>query len=322
MLTAAASATFAVPNLGYQDVASRGELIAQGCTSSDVAARLAAGRWRLCGSAIVLHNGPLTFAQRCRIALLNTGPHSVLTSFTVAQVLGMTGWERDEVHVLGPAGVARPAIDRFAIKLHRTRCLHEGQLLAARRCHRIAPALVLAASSFTSPRPAVGILAAGVQQGLVRPDELREAARSAIRTRHRAVMLTALDDIEMGAQALSEIDFARLCRRNNLPEPDRQAFRLDANGRRRYLDVQWTRADGRKVMVEIDGALHLVAKHWFDDMLRQNELVLTGGMMLRFPSFVVRTEPATVIRHSEGRCSADPQPASRLYSKRTGRLSA
>jgi hypothetical protein len=296
MLTAAAAATFAGPDLADQDVASRMELIDQRCTPSEIAARLAVGRWRMCGSAIVLHNGPLTFAQRCRIALLNTGPRSVLTSFTVAQVLGLTGWERKEVHVLGPAGVARPKVERFQIRLHRTRSLEDRQVLAARRCHRIAPALVLAASSFTSPRPAVGILAAGVQQRLVRPDELRAAARSATRTRHRAVMLSALDDIEMGAQALSEIDFARLCRRNNLPEPDRQSLRLDANGRRRYLDVEWTRADGRKVMVEIDGALHLAAQHWFDDMLRQNELVLTGGVMLRFPSFIVRTEPATVIR--------------------------
>jgi phage-related tail fiber protein len=102
-------------------------------------------------------------------------------------------------------------------------------------------------------------------------------------------------DIQQGAHALTEIDFARLCRRNGLPEPIRQAIRHEGFGRRRYLDVEWRLADGRIVAVEVDGALHLSARQWVDDQVRQNEVVLGGTIVLRFPSVLVREEPGLVI---------------------------
>jgi very-short-patch-repair endonuclease len=53
--------------------------------------------------------------------------------------------------------------------------------------------------------------------------------------------------------------------------------------------------DGRRVVVEVDGALHLVPRRWWADQLRQNELVLHGDLVLRYPSAVVRCEPALVV---------------------------
>ena len=88
--------------------------------------------------------------------------------------------------------------------------------------------------------------------------------------------------------------FAQLCRHHRLPEPQRQAIRVDSWGRRRYLDAVWRRRDGRIVVVEVDGALHLAPSRWWDDQLRQNELMLGDALVLRFPSIVVRTEPALV----------------------------
>jgi hypothetical protein len=92
-----------------------------------------------------------------------------------------------------------------------------------------------------------------------------------------------------------EIDFARLCRRAGLPEPRRQSVRLEPSGRRRYLDAEWRRADGRTVVAEVDGALHLVASTWWAEQLRQNEIVLSDTIVLRFSCIVVRTEPGVVI---------------------------
>lgn len=46
--------------------------------------------------------------------------------------------------------------------------------------------------------------------------------------------------------------------------------------------------------MEVDGALHLAASRWWSDQLRQNELTLSDAIVLRFPSVVVRTEPALV----------------------------
>jgi hypothetical protein len=122
------------------------------------------------------------------------------------------------------------------------------------------------------------------------------AVRSPHCTRHRPILRTALYDIAGGSQALSEIDFAVLCRRNRLPAPIRQAVRLDSSGRRRYLDASWLRRDGRLVVVEVDGALHLSPKQWWSDQHRQNELVLGEAMILRFPSFVIRTDEVAVVR--------------------------
>ena len=93
---------------------------------------------------------------------------------------------------------------------------------------------------------------------------------------------------------MSEIDLGALCRRFALPAPIRQEVRVEKNGRRRYLDAVWIRADGRRVVVEVDGALHLAPRRWWDDQLRQNELVIAGSLVLRFPSVIVRLEQALV----------------------------
>jgi hypothetical protein len=155
--------------------------------------------------------------------------------------------------------------------------------------------VVIAAASLPKPRSACGLLAAVVQQGLARAEELRAAVDAVPNARHRRAMRAALDDIAQGSQSLSEIDFVRLCRRHGLPLPTRQAVRVDATGRRRYLDVEWRLPDGRVVAVEVDGALHLNARQWVDDQLRQNEVVLGGTVVLRFPSVVVREEPWLVV---------------------------
>jgi hypothetical protein len=123
---------------------------------------------------------------------------------------------------------------------------------------------------------------------------LRETLDASRRVKHRAALLAAVEDIGQGSEALSEIDFVRLCRRFHLPEPERQAVRVDRSGQRRYLDAMWRRSDGRHVVVEVDGALHLAASRWWSDQLRQNELTLSDAIVLRFPSVVVRTEPALV----------------------------
>lgn len=48
------------------------------------------------------------------------------------------------------------------------------------------------------------------------------------------------------------------------------------------------------MVAEVDGAIHLTVRRWWDDQLRQNELSLANALVLRFPSVIVRTEPARV----------------------------
>jgi very-short-patch-repair endonuclease len=270
----------------------RGELIAVGVSRDRIRAHCAARRWQLCGRAVVLHNGALTRRQRWRVAQLNCGARALLTAFTAAEAHGLRDWERDAVHVLVPKSAPAPRLADIEIRLHRRRHWLELPGLL----QPLPAALLIAASTFGSARPACGLLAAGVQQRLVTVAALSAALAQAPKLRHRRALIAAVADIGQGAQALSEIDFHTLCRRNRLPAPDRQTVRRDRSGRRRFLDATWRRPDGRLVVAEVDGALHLAVRRWWDDQLRQNELSLADALVLRFPSVVVRTEPGQVVQ--------------------------
>ena len=108
--------------------------------------------------------------------------------------------------------------------------------------------------------------------------------------RHGQLLRSILADIEGGADSLAEIDFAKIARKAGLPPPIRQSIRLDSAGRRRYLDV-----DFGTFAVEVDGGLHLRAQNYWDGARRQNELVLGGDRILRFPSIAIRLEEHVVI---------------------------
>jgi hypothetical protein len=271
------------------------DFIGAGWTYEQMRANLRARRWQQIGRAIVAHNGQLTLDDKRQVGLALLGPRAVLTSFTALAEWGLAGWERETVHVLVPRGARVRRAEGVPLRVHYTdrwdpRTMHTSRLL-----HRPGPAAVLAAASFERPRPACGVLAAVVQQRLIRAVDVVAAVVDAPRVRHRATLLAAAYDIEQGAHALSEIDFAKLCRSAGLPAPVRQAVRVCAGGLRRYVDAEWKRRDGRRVVAEVDGALHLVAAHWWADQVRQNELALQDDLVLRFPTVVLRCEKQIVI---------------------------
>jgi hypothetical protein len=268
-------------------------LYAEGVSRTQLETQLAARRWRRDGRAIVLHNGPLSPDQRRSVALIHAGPKAVFTAFTAAELLGLEGWARKEVHVLAPAGTRVRGGCSVPLRLH----LHGNQPIrraGPRTIEALPDALLRAAATFGSARPGCGILAASVQQKKATADDLAVAIDRSPRIRHRALLRLAVADIAGGSEALSEIDFVRLCRRNGLPAPAQQLMRRERSGRRRYLDASWIRSDGRLIVVEVDGALHLAPRRWWDDQLRQNEIALTDAMVLRYPSVILRTDEALV----------------------------
>ncbi len=164
---------------------------------------------------------------------------------------------------------------------------------ASPRC-TAARAAVDAASWKPQPRVGCAILAAAVQQGLVTPAQTREQIHESGAIRHRRILLAALADIEGGSHALAEIDLIRLCRRAGLPKPQQQVVRRDSSGRRRYLDARLVRPDGRVILIEVDGAVHLNVAHWWDDQLRSNDLVITDdAIIIRIPAVILAHRPAT-----------------------------
>jgi hypothetical protein len=250
---------------------------AGGVSRQQLTSELAAGRWRRAGLAIVLHNGPLSPAQHRQVALIHGGPQAVFTAFTAAELLGVTGWERNETHLLAPAGTRRRADCPVPVVVH---LYGSGPVRRAGRSsiEALPDAVVRAAGTFRTARPGSGLLAATVQQRRASATELLDALDRHARVRHRAALRLAVLDIAGGADALSEIDFVRLCRRARLPPPTQQLVRREPSGRRRYLDATWRRRDGRLVVAEVDGALHLAPKRWWDDQLRQNELAIGNAL--------------------------------------------
>ncbi|SDI77509.1 Protein of unknown function [Frankineae bacterium MT45] len=270
------------------------ELQRQGWSAPEIRAQLAAHRWQRVGNIVIRHNGELTRDELIRAVVLHHGKRSIATSFTALELRGLQGWHRDDIHVLVPKGASVRRLQGRPIRIHYVTDWESQPQHRQARLHAVAPSLVRAAGAFDSPRPACGIFAAAVQQRLTDVAALRRALDAAPRAKHRAALRAAVDDIAQGAQALSEIDFVRLCRRYRLPPPTLQAIRRDGSGRRRYLDAEWMRADGQRVIAEVDGAIHLRVDRWVADQRRQNSLALTGSLILRFPSIVVRTDPEYV----------------------------
>jgi hypothetical protein len=219
----------------------------------------------------------------------------VLTAFTAVAVLGVRNWDRTEIHVLAPAGTRLRSGCPVPVRLH----LHGDRPVRTAvggGVEAFPDALLRAAATFESARPACGLLAAAIQQSRTTCAALTDALDRFLRLRHHAALNAAVADIAGGSQALSEIDFLRLCRRHGLPEPFRQKVRVDSAGRRRYLDATWRRSDGRLVVAEVDGGLHLIATNWWSDQSRHNELALSEALVLRFPSIVLRLEDDEVAR--------------------------
>lgn len=273
----------------------RRQLRACGVTDGQTLARLRSKRWQTSGPvAVVLHNGPLTPGQSRWAALLSSGTGAVLGGRTALELAGLRGWESDAVQLLVPEGAKPARVQEVAVEVHHTRRV-EQRLIGPPPRSSVERAAVDAASWTPHPRSCAGLLAAVVQQRLMTAPRLLEELDLAGRIRHRRLMRLTLLDIEGGAQALSEIDFGRMCRRHGVNITARQAVRLDAKGRRRYIDGVATGPDGRKVAYEVDGGLHLAVRSYWADMERSNELLIAGQALLRFPSSVCRTEEPRVV---------------------------
>ncbi|HEX5597094.1 MAG TPA: DUF559 domain-containing protein [Micromonosporaceae bacterium] len=261
---------------------------------------LKTGRWRrACRGVLLSHQGPLTEDQQWWVAVLAAGEQAVLAGLSAARAGGLRGkWRRDVVDVLVPYGrhapdlLGRLPLGFPAVRVRRTRYLPDVDRQRGRPDRTsMGRSLVDAAQWARTDDAAQAVLAAACQQRRVTPAEVREVVVRMPKARRRRLILATLADIEGGAQALSEIDFVRLCRRHRLPVPDLQERRVDASGRVRYLDATWRRW---RLHAEVDGAHHMEARHWAADLRRQNEIWIQGDRILRFTAFDVRRRPEYV----------------------------
>ncbi|WP_299037824.1 hypothetical protein [uncultured Pseudokineococcus sp.] len=285
----------------------RAQLRAHGLGPDVVRRRVGAGLWRALGPhVVVLHAGPLDVGARRAAAVLHAGPSAALGAWTALAVHGLGGWERADAHLVLPPGRSRGPLEGAVHHVSR-RCRAEDVVVRdGLRVHRVERAAVDAAAWSPSGRAAGGLLAAVVQQRLSTPARLRTALDAAGGLRGVAELRAVLDDLDGGSQAMSEVDLVRLCRRNGLPVPVRQGVRHDAAGRRRYLDAEWELADGRRVLLEVDGVGHLDPARWYDDLLRAAEVSRPGEVVLRLPARALRTDGARVVALLRAHLAPDP----------------
>lgn len=244
---------------------------------------------------MVTHRGPLTVMQRWWVAIIHVGQGCALASLTALEAAGLDGFSSQHVHVVVANGSRVHSLPW--VKVHVSRRFGPDDVHPAStppRC-RTARAAIDAASWKVSAKAGCALLAAVVQQRMVTAAQLSAQLENAGAIRHKRILRSSLFDIAGGSQALSEIDLVRLCRKAGLPKPDQQVVRKDSSGRRRYLDARFVRPDGRVILIEVDGAVHMRVDHWWDDQRRSNDLVLTeDAIILRVPAFLLRSDPRAV----------------------------
>lgn len=265
-------------------------------TEKTVRHRVRSGRWRQVHRAVYLtHSGPITDSQRLWVASLavGNGRRALLGGLTALNSLGLRGRRTSALHVIVPAhrAATKPPV---GVVVHRTRLLTraDAHLAGAPPCTMPARSMLDAAQWANRDRDAVAIIAATFQQRLVSVADVLPVLARFRRLRRRAVIEAAITDAGGGAESAYEIDFARLCRKANLPEPSRQAVRVDRDGRRRYRDVYF---DEWRVQVEIDGSQHMDVRAWYADMREHNEAAIEGVRLLRFPGWALRHRSMEVI---------------------------
>ncbi|KRE61628.1 hypothetical protein [Nostocoides sp. Soil756] len=255
----------------------RWRLLELGFDHAAVQREVDAERWQALGThTVVLHTGPVGIEARRHAAVWEVAADVALVDGGSAlQAAGLTGWSDDQIHVSVPRNARCPKVD--GVHVHRVaRRPHEAAGTTLPRT-TVEVAALRAAAWVRTDRQAALVLCLVVQQRLTTGPRLQQAFRTVRNRGRRPLVRQLLRDISDGAQSLGELDFAQLCRRYGLPEPERQVVRRTARGRI-YLDVRWA---GSRLVVEIDGAGHRVGLAVTDDNLRQNDIALGRDTVLR-----------------------------------------
>lgn len=307
-------------------VVSRWQLAALGIEDRVVTRRDLAGLWRAVGPRVVaVHRGELGRDARWWTAVLHASevdtsdgaPTAALCGLTAVEAGRLTGFETRDVHVVVEHG--REVDDLRAGSLQVV--VHETRLFRAEDLHptlapprlRLPRAVVESASDVVREQPgrARALLAAAVQQRLLRGDDLRMVAAARRTLPGRRLILETISDAQGGAHSLPEMELLRGLRRAGLPEPWRQRKLQRADGTW-YLDNDF--AD-YLVTVEVNGLQHYEQTLREHDDFRRAILQIGGRIVVDLSSYAVRHElPRSLLLIAEALVSRGyvPPPPTRI----------
>ncbi|HET6625817.1 MAG TPA: hypothetical protein VFG63_05470 [Nocardioidaceae bacterium] len=280
------------------------QLVDAGLTRKYVRSQVDARRWQRYGDhCIITHNHIPTRRQRMWLSVLEPVGPVCLGAWTALETAGFRffGEEQQSIHVLVQRG--NTSGRAAGVTVHESRRFSPADIDPGSVLPRtpVARSALDAGAWQPSRRYACGVLAAVVQQKLCTVDELFAQLQYVGRVRHKSAMRLALHDIAGGAEALSELDIATMCRRFGIRPPDRQRIRRDRHGRKRYLDCEWVLADGSVVVLEVDGGHHFEVQHWEADVKRERGVVVAGRRVGR----IVLRATAHEARYDQAELSAD-----------------
>jgi hypothetical protein len=152
------------------------------------------------------------------------------------------------------------------------------------------------ASAAASDNRTRAVIAAAVQQRLLRAHDMSTYVDPRRTLPKRRLIRETIADVAGGAQSLPELDYARALRRAGLPAPTRQRKVRRPNGVW-YLDNDF---DDWLVTVEVNGMQHhdLLASE--SDDVRRGGLQARGRLVVDISSYTVRhRERLAVLRTAE-----------------------
>jgi len=276
-------------------VLARRQLVDLGVRQSEVRRHLTVGRWaERTPTVLTTTTGPLSWDQRLWVAALHAGGSALIGGLSAGKVHGLHNWDRDDITVLVDDQLSfdpLPGVSFFRTRRALDRWRAPGDLPVS----RIEPAILLFAGYEPHPRTALGAISAVVQQRLTTVERLGACLDQMRPLRRAGDFRQLLADLAGGAQSLAEIDVGRACRDFGVAPPNHQRTRKDREGKRRFTDCEWDLADGRTLVLEVDGGFHLEVMQYGDDMKRQRKLTTTRRMVVRCSAYEIRHDPESVI---------------------------
>lgn len=262
------------------------QLHSVGLSWDTIARRVDAGSLHRFGSRLVTTTDSLNREQREWAAIAGAGRRAALCGLSAAAHHGLEGMDDGQIHVLVPRGARPPGLP-LPVRVHESRrCEPDTDLDpdAAMPMTRSARSVIDAAAWSASPRRACAIIVTAVRQRICTvPALIAEIAEHGPR-RHRRILMTVLHDIAGGPEALCTVDLPRLARQHGLPKPRGRTVRTDNDGRRRFLDAEFTSRRGKSWLIQVDAAAEQIVGNYWSDGALPDDLVLADGSMLYFPS--------------------------------------
>lgn len=286
---------------GQDTVLGRKQARAAGMTEDAWQWKLDEADWSpILPGVVATHSGAVTWGQQCWAALVKVAP-AALSGDAGLLALGMSlnGVRVIDVVRAGTAGKRWRFPDGVVLRPHQMgRFCEQLETASSGLAVVRAPLAVFHAAVWApSPRAADFRIAAAVQQGLASPAEIREQVLANAHLPRSEQALVVLDDVELGAHAMSELDFLALCRAWQLPEPDELQVRVRTQGGTRYLDGRYRK---QRVRFEVDGRHHMLVANWERDLVRGNDVAISARgrdeISLRWSGSQVRYAQSLVAR--------------------------